>query len=256
MKTWQETGFDIETTGDGSQTLRVTGNGESMHHSGGALEETLMIYGRPLTEVFARIERPRVFSLGLGIGYCELVTAAAALKAGKSYEMVTMELVEELKTAFLGWLRGEFDGTEIARDLEIVTASVAAATGTEGEALKESLRLALKEERWILLGALTPTELPPGRYHALLYDIFSAKTAPDLWTEEFLLHFLETCSEADTLFSTFACTGNLKRALRARDYQVIQRDGFKGKRHSTLGRRGIFVLPEDEKPPAPRPFRS
>lgn len=243
MKTWQETGFDLEFTADGSATLRVSGNGESMHHSGGALEETLMIYGQPLTEVFASVEKPRVFSLGLGLGYCELVTAAAALKAGKSYEMVTMELVEGLKTAFLGWLHGDFRGTAIGQDLDVVAGSVAAATGTDGDALKDSLRSALKDGRWILLGALTPTDLPPGRYHALLYDIFSAKTAPDLWTEEFLLKFLDTCSETDTLFSTFACTGNLKRALRAKGYEVVQRDGFKGKRHSTLGRRGKFATP-------------
>ncbi len=94
VKTWEELGFQREITRDGSLTLRACGSdAEAMHHSGGALDETLFVYGEPLIEIFERIHRPRIFSLGLGVGYVEFVTAARGVRQAKDFELMTMKAV-------------------------------------------------------------------------------------------------------------------------------------------------------------------
>lgn len=240
MKTWEDSGYVWEVTGDGSPTLRKTGGGECMHHSGGALEETLMIYGQPLRESFDLLPCPRVFSLGLGLGYVELVAAAHSLRTGKPFEMHTMESIPSLVDTFLAGLRDELPDGELARGSAEVAARVARALGVDAGGLKKRLLAAHADGTWSIGGALAPDTIPTLTFTTVLYDAYSAKTCPDLWTQEFLEAFLSRTSEDDCLFSTYACTGILKRTLKACGFQLVQRDGFKGKRHSTLGRRGVF----------------
>lgn len=237
---WQKHGFSIETTADGSPTLR--GERESMHHSGGALAETLLIYGEPLRELFTQLPRPRVFSLGLGLGYVELVTAQRALLAKKSFELETRESEQILVETFLAWLDGERESFEARVYDGLAGALVATAPGGPGvDDLKESLRTARREQRWALKGRLGSSGEPlGGRFHGLMYDAFSSKTSPELWSEDALRTLLAEHGDQDCLFSTYACTGNLKRSLRAEGFFLELREGFRGKRHSTLGRRGIF----------------
>lgn len=235
---WQSHGFQIEQTDDGSPTLR--GEGESMHHSGGALSETLLIYGSPLKELFAQLEKPRVFSLGLGLGYVELVTAKLALEAGKPFELETRESEEILVQTFMDWLNGDQESFE-AGVYHGILASLCALDGPSGTDVRAALRLALEEGRWHVRGRLGPGEEPPqGRFHGFMYDAFSSKTTPLLWSEEALRGIMRDHAQEDCLFSTYACTGNLKRSLKAEGFELDLREGFRGKRYSTLGRRGIF----------------
>lgn len=225
---WSQHGFVMETTADGSPTLRLAGGtGEAMHHSGGALEESLYIYGAPAREVFARVSRPRVFSLGLGLGYNEWIVAA--LSEGRAFSMVTMESEVGLRSAFMAFLR---EGVANV-DLEAVRDRVASALGVDP--LELHRRLASAD--WTLLGALG-SEFPTGRFHYFMYDAFSGETSPLLWQQEFLSSFLEVCSENICAFSTYACRGSLKRALDGAGFVRVEREGFKGKRNSTLAWRG------------------
>lgn len=238
-QTWLETGFTWERTADGSPTLRVNGGGESMHHSGGAFSETDLIYGSAVREAFASsVVTPRVLSVGLGLGYVELMTAAASIHTGKSFEMRSLESVEALCIAVRNWVLGHLEAGEIKTGLDEVAELVARDQKLEAGQLLQVLRKALQEDRWIIGGVLS-SERPVGeRFHAILYDVFAAKTYPDLWTEEHLERFLQVTAQEICVFSTFACTGNLKRALRKTGFEFIKRDGFKGTRNSTLGRKG------------------
>lgn len=235
---WLETGFTWERTADGSPTLRVNGGGESMHHSGGALSETDLIYGSAVREAFTfPVAAPRILSIGLGLGYVELMTAAASLKSVKSFTLVSLESVVPLVDAIRSWVMGTLPEGEIQQGLDEVAQRVAEHEGLRAEELRLHLRRALQEGRWEMGGVLSATQLPASRFHGILYDVFAAKTYPDLWTEEHLTNFLRTCAEDWCAFSTFACTGNLKRALRSAGFEFIKREGFKGTRNSTLGRK-------------------
>lgn len=247
MKTWEEIGFLWDVTGDGSPTLRlkeVTGpweTGESMHHSGGALQETLMIYGEPLSVGFRLIERPRVLSVGLGMGYVEWVAAAESVRANRKFEMVTLESVQGLVDVFRGYLDESLPAGETSSGLAEVMTRVASAREVEPGALKKRLQEASAAQEWQWTGPLGPNAIPRGPFHVILYDAFSSKTSPDLWTEDFLRELLAKIAAPDCVFTTYACTGALKRALKANGFTVEQREGFMGKRHSTVGRRGVFA---------------
>lgn len=212
-----------------------------MHHSAGALAETLFIYGEPLKEIFARISRPRIFSLGLGLGYVEMVSAAHARHAGQPLQMETRESEDVLVETLTRWLQGQ-GGDRETQLYSTLADEIAKPFGLGGEALRQDLLDALRSGRWVVGEALGVDHAPPsGRFHGIMYDAFSSKTSPSLWSEEFLGQILENHCSSDCLFSTYACTGNLKRSLRKQGFTLDLREGFRGKRYSTLGRRGLFA---------------
>lgn len=247
MKSWSDIGFEIEITGDQSPSLRMLKSldpakerGESMHHSGGACEETLLIYGEPIRQVLKNIENPHFLIVGLGLGYIELVIAREALLQGKSSNQVGLitsyESVPELREFFYNWLHGRCENlsAEVVETYEKVLFHILKDTALSPELLKDFLR-----QHFLNLGdihsELSSEVRLESRYHCILYDAFSSKTSPFLWEEEFLARLLREGSADKSLLSTYACKGSLKRALKREGFEVVVRDGFQGKRNSTLG---------------------
>lgn len=238
---WSEIGFEVEITGDGSPSLRMH-QGESMHHSGGAAAETELIYGKVIRNCFSRILEPHFLSVGLGLGYVELVVAREALLGNNlSFTLESYEIIPELKSFFVKWLRNEPLPEEICRTYDDVSGYILKNTGLDIKDLKTLLVKKYDSEEWLLHGALGPAFLVQRRAHALLFDAFSSKTNPELWGEDFLTDFFDRGMSADSLVSTYACRGSLKRALARALFKVEIREGFQGKRNSTLGYRGLFV---------------
>ncbi|UXR63552.1 MnmC family methyltransferase [Bdellovibrio bacteriovorus] len=251
MKSWVDIGFEIEITGDQSPSLRLlesidgaTDRGESMHHSGGACAETLMIYGEPIGKVFQKIQKPHFLVVGLGLGYIELVIAREALLAEKDPQDVGLitsyESVPELREFFFHWLEDRKDllHEEVWNTYDLVLEHVLRGTELSPGKLKFFLRQHFKNVSDIH-AALNADVVLPSRYHCILYDAFSSKTSPHLWEEEFLNYILKTGTFANSLLSTYACKGTLKRALKQQGFEVILREGFQGKRNSTLGLKNL-----------------
>lgn len=241
MKTWQETGFGLEFTQDGSPTLRLPGDGESMHHMGGAFAETLEIYAEPSHWVLTREPQARFFSLGLGLGYVEMAVTAAALSLGLRARGETRESEEPLRRAFLSWLKGDLPAGEVLSTYE----GLAQRFGVWAQVEPQQIRVHLHEQvvsgDWRLAGAFGPSEPPPeGRFHGICYDAFSSKTSPELWGQDFLEGFFREHAAPESLLTTYACTGNLKRALAQTEFAVLKKSGFQGKKNSTLALRGSW----------------
>ncbi|MGZ3768256.1 MAG: MnmC family methyltransferase [Bdellovibrio sp.] len=253
MKSWSDIGFEIEITGDGSPSLRLLASvdpekykGESMHHSGGACAETLLIYGTPIRQVLEKVENPRFLIVGLGLGYIELVIAREALLLGKSAAQVSLitsyESVLELKEFFFKWLHGKKEelSIEVWNTYDSVLNHVIAGTELTAEVLKSFLTVHFKTLSDIQ-DAITNDVCLPSKYHCILYDAFSSKTNPFLWEEEFLTGLLHLGAAEQCVLSTYACKGSLKRALRKEGFEVVVREGFQGKRNSTLGIKNISI---------------
>lgn len=251
MKTWNDIGFEIEITGDGSPSLRLLQSvdvtkekGESMHHSGGACSETLMIYGEPIGRVFEKVQKPHFLVVGLGLGYIEMVIAREALKRGKSFSDVGLitsyESVPELREFFFQWLHGREDllNPEVVATYESVLNHVLGGTSLTGSDVKHFLKQHFKTLPDIS-GPLSSDVQLVSKYHCVLYDAFSSKTSPHLWEEDFLNHLLQTGTNSQSLLTTYACKGSLKRALKSQGFEIVLREGFQGKRNSTLGLRNI-----------------
>lgn len=246
---WSNIGFEVEITGDGSPSLRLlkpvfldAEKGESMHHSGGAAAETELIYGQVLKRCFQEILAPHFLSVGLGLGYVELVTAREALlKKNFQFSMESFELVPELKQWFISWLQGQSLSTEVQDVYDSVLKFVLQSTPeVKPLELKALLCEKLENKDWNLQGPLTGAFQLLAPSHGLLFDAFSAKTTPEIWTEDFLVDFFTQATAADAMVATYACRGSLKRALMRAGFEIEVRPGFQGKRNSTRAYKGVF----------------
>jgi len=240
-QTWSAIGFEVEITGDGSPTLRLM-PGECMHHSGGAAEETELIYGRVIHRAFQEVSQPHFLSVGLGLGYVEMTAAREALLMHNlNFTMESFELVPELREYLKQWLKEGDLNPEIRSVYEQVLKYVLKDTALAPQELKSLLQNKLISGDWRLQGPLVAESLFMAKAHCLLFDAFSAKTSPDLWTEEFLISFLNKATANDAVVSTYASRGTLKRAFKAAEFAVETHEGFKGKRNSTMAFKGLFI---------------
>ncbi len=239
-QTWCQIGFEVEITGDGSPTLRLM-PGECMHHSGGAAEETELIYGRVIDKAFHEISKPHFLSVGLGLGYVEMTVAREALlRRNLNFTLESFELVPELREYLKQWLREGSLSPEISSVYDQVLKYVLKDVSLDPKDLKKLLAGKIIENSWRLQGPLAADSEFMAKAHCLLFDAFSAKTSPDLWSEEFLIAFLNKSTAADAVVSTYASRGTLKRALAAASFEVQTHEGFKGKRNSTMGFKGAL----------------
>ena len=227
---WTQDGSPSLLWRDQNSTVAIT---EAMHHSGGALSESLYIYGQPIQWAFAE-GLTKVASVGLGLGYNEFLSfknESPSLICVHSYEKDT-GLVEQFRV-FLQ----TGTGPVYKKILELLTA---AELYTD---LRERIWQAHQESRLQVRGCLE-TDSRQDRYGLILYDAFSSKRSPQLWSEDFLCQWLREHAQDRCLFASYACTGALKRALRANGFTLLDRRGFHGKRASTLAFRGLTKSPD------------
>ena len=249
-QTWAEFGFEVEETADGSPSLRSlkpnypdTEKGESMHHSGGAAEETEIIYGRVIRRCFEKIERPHFISVGLGIGYVEMTIAREALlQKNLNFTMESFEIIPELRQLFVAWVNSAEMVPSITAVYDRTLRFVGADRGLHPNTLKNLLAEKYISQAWRIRGDLAREYSDVTPAHTMLFDAFSAKSTPELWDEEFLKRFFSLGMHEDGMISTYACRMSLKRALQQTQFQIRVREGFKSKRNSTLGVRGIFAI--------------
>jgi hypothetical protein len=242
---FEQTRFTIETTEDGSPTLRLrlsdgTG-GESMHHSGGAAAETEYIYKSVIEAALQVLPELKLAVVGLGLGYIEISWAIANLnnfrnekKNGKKEiksTFVSFEAEEDLKTNFLTW---------IATGKPEIYNTVCSAMDKNSSIDEIRKLLELNLQKFALKGDLVKEFEKDKTWNVICFDAFSKKTSEELWTEDFLNELLQKSCHEDCILTTYACTGALKRALKQNNFRLIERTRFKGKRDSTLAVRGIF----------------
>ncbi len=235
--------FQFEATEDGSPTARILEAGseapsEAMHSLRGAFSETVYIYGAALNRASHEGFPERVLSMGLGLGYVELLASAVALKAGRKLEGESFEIIPELRDYFKAWVTREGDCPEdFAKAYDDICARTAKEVlGDENKAndVRSSFNAALEADAWFLRHDLNPETRFAHPFGVICFDAFSSKSTPDLWTEDFLLEFLKKAAAPNCVLSTYACTGSLKRALKSEGFEITIREGFSSKRDSTF----------------------
>ncbi len=216
-------------TADGSPTLSLGPTWERMHAEEGAFTERQIIY-QPLVEnAFESVREPVFLSLGLGLGYNELIIAFEALKRGQSPALIaSYESVAPLREAFVQWL------TDVPSVLSEVYDQIAELYSRKyqreaSEAKAFFLKLLL-EKKFQLLGAVE--DCTPPVSHGILFDAFSPKTCPQLWSPEFLDRFFEKASATPCFVATHACNVVLKQALKKNGFTLDIHRGFGRKRES------------------------
>jgi tRNA U34 5-methylaminomethyl-2-thiouridine-forming methyltransferase MnmC len=176
--------------------------------------------------------------MGLGLGYVEILAAASFLKfavldsaGGESFE-----IVPELRDWFRAWVFGV--NGEVPKEFLAMYDEILKRTSEHFELSSETVRHGLKtmleNGRWTINGALSNSTKFNSSFGCICFDAFSAKTSPDLWSEEFLKNFLLSAADPGSVLSTYACTGALKRALKSGGFELNIREGFASKRDSTF----------------------
>ncbi len=232
-------------TADGSPTLCLPPTWERMHAEEGAFTERQYLYQPLVEKSFKAVREPVFLSLGLGLGYNELLIAFESLHRGQTPLLIaSYESVDFLKEAFENWLKGE--ASVLADVYEQIVALYSRKYGQKPEAAKALLLKMLFENRLQLLGPVEEAAAPVS--HGILFDAFSPKTCPQLWALEFLNGFFGRAAATPCFVATHACNTTLKQALRNNGFTLEIQKGFGRKRESLSASRtasnGIIFVQE------------
>lgn len=234
---WKNNNYELVITQDGSPSL-CWNQQEVMHHRAGALAETELIYGEVIKSILDKGGQSFI-SVGLGLGYNELVIAREILNknssnlADKNYFIFSFEIDQFLQDQFIDFIKTRNMTSiyaQICNQMKLSDLNICR--------ICDFLYSLYLEKRFVFPGALGTNTQITIQAEGILYDAFSSKTNPELWSEDFLNNFIQKYSANNCIFSTYACTGSLKRALKKQGFTVTIRPGFNGKRNSTLAIKG------------------
>lgn len=202
----------IETTGDGSATLRSALHGDTYHSTHGAAAESRHVF---IESGFNHIpaDPARILEVGFGAGLNAWLTLTEAAIQGRRVEYTAVELhpVPADIAAALGY-------TDEGRFMEMHRSPWG-----EAAEISEGFRL-LK-----LASDLAVTEFS-GIFDLVYFDAFAPDTQPELWTEAVFGRIYGAMAAGGTLV-TYSAKGSVKRALRAAGFAVERLPGAPGKRH-------------------------
>ena len=231
--------YKAELTSDNSPTLRLPPTWEPMHALDGAFTETQYIYAPTVASALDTGLNPRIISIGLGLGYNEILIACEALIKDKPGVCIdSYESVDALRLFFKNWLAHPED---LPQDIHSIYNQIlelyAQKYQLEPQRIRSFLQTLLNNHQLLLLGAISEeTTVTPS--HGILFDAFSSKSSPELWTEEFLKEFLRKASSDVCYLSTYASKGTLHRSLKFNGFSSEKKPGFGVKRESTFAYKG------------------
>ena len=231
--------LEIFTTADGSPTLsfrRDDGYAEKMHHTGGALTESLYIYHHGLTKALDADFPAKVISVGLGLAYNELITLAEFMKRGIHGKIWSFETMPFLSESFRNWTEGQAPDQYEAL-LEDISQRLE--NHFEISGLRSRAKQALTNGELELRGPFPSDAAQVGGAAIIFYDAFSNKMTPELWAETNLENILKPLIGRQSVLCTYAQTGAMKRVLKQLGFQLEKRPNFRGKRGSTLAIRNL-----------------
>lgn len=246
-------------TDDGSYSLRYSAAESSaltepMHSSKGAWSETLTIYEPALRiAIESKISNSplRIASIGLGLGYNEILSVGLFLQAGfdiHDFQILTFESCNDLSQSF----RNFFDKsvctdtpslTSLFQVYRDICERVANHCRIDGDKLKDSLEKLITNGGMRFYGVLNSALLAAldkqtAQSHCILFDAFSPDSSPDLWAEELLSALVAQLADPSCVLASYASRTVLKKILRQAGFHLEKKPGFAGKRESTLAIRG------------------
>ncbi len=260
----EDQNLTLQTTRDGSPTLSLI-NGESMHNRQGASSEALYLYQPAMAYIHEKKLPKSVLSVGLGLGYNEMIFAMEALLGSwKTFYLESFEKQESLQKSFLAWLQkpspdnhdtqDNYDTDNYDIDIyDRVWSSLAARyhernsnheknsnherNSNHSQHIKDLLLESLQNGKWQMRGTLNKETTFEHPFSCILFDAYSSRTSPEMWTQEALSHWISQAAAPHCIFSTYAATGALSRSLKQQGFTAQTRPGFGGKRESTWGLR-------------------
>ncbi|MFK8137724.1 MAG: MnmC family methyltransferase [Bdellovibrionales bacterium] len=238
--------FIFNETKDGSPSCRSSVDpeqeSETMHSREGAFTETEYIYGEAARWVFQeRLNQYRFLNIGLGLGYNELSIVCNAISLGidpLKVHIESYELYPELVEGFLSFydenkMSPNLFEEEHHKILEIYSDYF----NIKSMEIKTYIQILIDQNQINIHGKIDFSSRFHSKFDAVLFDAYSAKSSPELWSLAMLDSIVQSCNPM-AVFATYAATGDLKRALKSVGFNVPKRNGFAYKRESTFATKG------------------
>ena len=237
---------------------------EKMHNSAGAFNETLCIY-QPVAQFVLSQPAPWSFlSVGLGIGYLELLTVALFVKFhpkmssklfAECLKISSSERDPVLQREFLAFVLGSNTQPFFAAAYKSLVEFFCVHFNISQLKLIHTLAELFYAGSWIFPGPLNSQEndltnkestnagnivlfnQETQKFNGIYFDAFSPATSPELWTSSFVSQLIEQSCEPCCAFASYASRTELKRILRTHGFEVHKTPGFAGKREATFATR-------------------
>ncbi len=223
--------FEVHLTEDGSPSLKPA-DSEAMHSSKGAFAETLYIYGHGLKNSPQEGNSFNILSVGLGLGYNEILWASYCLANNKNKSFLhSYESIPYLSDSFIKWINNQ--QTELSKTYD----KILKLFSNEFKITEQEIRKFLRERynhSFFIHPALTSINKTTLTFNCIFYDAYSSATSPELWKPEFLESFLINYPDNHCSLSTYAAISALTKALAGQGFQVKKRKGFGYKRECTF----------------------
>ncbi|MEK6556053.1 MAG: MnmC family methyltransferase [Bdellovibrionota bacterium] len=229
---------------------------EAMHNSAGALTESFYIYYENIRSAQEHHLRPSYLSVGLGLGYNEAIIACHALKENLNplkLSILSFERDAFIRENYVNWLlqdakkqKTKKEGSEQNKAEDFwgpifteVLQVVAKHMKMDWKSAKHLLKSMYNEGSFKIENDMLTYDWAGNKrkFTSILFDAFSKKSTPDVWSEEFITRFLQSAADEKCILTTYAATGSLNRALRNNHFTLVDRKGFQGKRESTWAER-------------------
>lgn len=229
----------IETL-DGSKTIQVEGLSETYHSVNGALVEAIHVFIEHGLSKINKEQKPiKILEIGFGTGLNCLLTAIFSQKLKLEIQYFGIEKYPITKEEFQLLNYAEKVSAHLNEnriDIEKLNQSIFDATYNQQVKINQNFTLQKVQLDFFDLG-----QLEESHFDLVYFDAFGSHAQPELW-EEKLIQIVTDKLANDSIFTTYAAKGNLKRALQKFGFTVEKYSGPPGKREMMVGKRGIYKV--------------
>ncbi|WP_186645227.1 MnmC family methyltransferase [Fluviispira vulneris] len=234
-------------TQDNSWTVSIVSDEiqtELMHSQSGSFSETIYVYLPVVDFVIKNNLDPVFLSIGLGVGYIEIMLFAYLLNKNISDEYLSKLFIFsfEKEEKLIQFFTAFFLDKSLPKSFHACYSSILQLNSEYFSVDKNELKLFIREfilkNNFVINNKFTSETQLTKPASGIFFDAFSANSSPDLWHESYIDNILsqENCASSSA-FATYASKSMLKRKLKENHFNLLKKKGFAGKRECVFASR-------------------
>lgn len=218
---------------------------ELMHSLQGAFSETLYVYSPVVSFLLDKQEKISLLSIGLGLGYIEIMVVSQLLARKKSildnedFCIQSFESNKNLICFFKDFFLGKAVPILFEDTYKDIVSKMAVYYNLAAIDIMNYMKKLIFNNKIILNSKFTNETKLVRPVSGVFFDAFSIKSTPDLWQMNVIKNVLQEKNLLNyCCFATYASRSILKKELKECNFKIIPKVGFSGKREC------IFAIKE------------
>jgi tRNA U34 5-methylaminomethyl-2-thiouridine-forming methyltransferase MnmC len=221
-------------TKDGSITYFNEQFQEHYHSTSGAIEEALKKFAMPLEPYLEKKDNVIVLDVCFGLGYTSAAFVEYYAERFKHIEIVCLEIDKAIVEKMLD-LKTQFSCYTLFKEFAMALMHNATQFESSFKGTKVSFSM--------FWGDASETIKQVKKVDAVLFDPFSPKKHPELWSKDFLQNVKNVMSPGSAL-TTYSCAKTFRDTLRELNFQVVNGPCVGRKAPSTIAVNQAFESQE------------